>query len=54
MSPTREFKHTVRARAKRDEAFRRALLVEAIDLLKAGDHEIGQAILHDYLDAMKQ
>ena len=50
MSLTREFKETVRARAKRDDAFRQALLAEAIEQWKAGDHEVGLAILRDYLD----
>ena len=54
MSLTREFKETVKARAKRDEAFRQALLVEAIEQLKAGDHEVGRAIRRDYLDAVEQ
>ncbi len=53
MPLTKEFKETVKARAKRDEAIRQALLVEAIELLKAGDLKVGQAILRDHLDAMK-
>jgi hypothetical protein len=48
---TREFKDTVRARAKRDPAFRAALLREGIELLKAGDLRVAQAILRDYLAA---
>ena len=45
---------SVLARAKRDPAFRAALLNEGIELLKAGDIQIAEAILRDYLDATKQ
>jgi hypothetical protein len=48
---TRDFKDTVRERARRDPEFREALLKEALELLRAGDLEVGQAILRDYLDA---
>jgi hypothetical protein len=51
MALTREFKETVKARARRDDEFREALLVEAIEQLKAGDFEVGQVILCDYLSA---
>jgi len=51
MSLTREFKETVKARAKRDDAFRKALLAEAIEQFKAGDFDVGQEILCDYLGA---
>ncbi len=53
MALTREFKETVKERAERDDAFRKALLVEAIEQLTAGNLEVGQAILCDYLDALK-
>jgi hypothetical protein len=54
MALTKEFKETVKARAECDPAFRAALLMEAIDLLRTADLEVGQAILRDYLDAIKQ
>lgn len=49
---TRDFQETVRARARRDSAFRRALLREALDLMLAGDVETGKAVLRDYKDAV--
>ena len=54
MTLTTEFKDTVRARAKHDPAFREALLKEAEELLRAGDLEVCQAVLRDYIDAMKR
>jgi DNA-binding phage protein len=51
MSLTRDFQTTVRERAKRDPAFRYALLAEAIELLLAGEVETGKAILRDYINA---
>lgn len=51
MALTREFKATVVARAKRDAAFRKALLIEAIDCLLADDVETGKAMLRDYINA---
>jgi hypothetical protein len=46
-----EFIETVRARARRDAAFRRALLREALDLMLAGDVETGKGVLRDYINA---
>ena len=51
MPLTRAFKDTVKARAKRDAAFRDALLTEGVDALLAGDMDIGKAILRDYINA---
>ena len=51
MALTRDFKETVRARATRDGAFRRALLKEAIDSMLAGDIVTGKALLRDYINA---
>jgi DNA-binding phage protein len=51
MALTREFKETVRARAARDPAFRKALLTEAAELLLTGDVETGKAVLRDYINA---
>lgn len=48
---TRSFKDTVKVRAERDPAFRDALLVEAVDVLLAGDVETGKVILRDYVNA---
>jgi hypothetical protein len=51
MPLTRDFKETVKARAERDAEFRLALLVEAIDLLIAGEVVTGKALLRDYINA---
>lgn len=51
MALTRDFKETVKARAERDVAFRDALLTEAVELLIAGDLEVGKALLRDYINA---
>ncbi|WP_135212739.1 DNA-binding protein [Vitreimonas flagellata] len=51
MSLTRAFKETVQARAQRDAKFRRALLIEAIEALLAGELQVGKAILRDYINA---
>ena len=52
MALTREFKDTVRARVKRDPAFRAALLREGIELLKVGDLRVALSVLRDYLAAL--
>ncbi len=51
MALTRKFKETVKARAQRDLDFRKALLVEAVDLLLEGDVETGKALLRNYVNA---
>ncbi len=51
MPLTREFKATVQARAARDATFREALLVEAVEMLLAGDLDTGKAMLRDYINA---
>ena len=51
MALTRSFRETVLARAKRDNEFRLALLMEAIDLLLEGDVEVAKKHLRDYIHA---
>ena len=51
MPLTRDFKETVQARARRDAAFRAALLQEAIDCMLAGDVDTGKVVLRDYINA---
>ena len=51
MALTRSFKDSVQARAKRDAAFRRALLQEGVECLLQGDTETGKAVLRDYINA---
>ena len=48
---TRDFKETIQERARRDAAFREALLKEAVDALFSGDVETGKIVLRDYINA---
>ena len=51
MPLTRDFKETIQKRARRDAAFREALLKEAVDALLSGDVETGKMVLRDYINA---
>ena len=51
MPLTRSFKDTVQTRAQQDPRFRRALLIEGIEALLAGDMSAGKAVLRDYINA---
>ena len=51
MALTRAFQETVRARVKRDPAFREALLTEGVDAFLSGDVETGKAVLRDFINA---
>ena len=51
MPLTRDFKETIQKRARRDAAFREALLKEAVDALLSGDVETGKTVLRDYINA---
>ena len=51
MALTRDFKETVLARAKRDQAFREGLLKEGVECLLSGDVETGKVVLRDYINA---
>ena len=51
MALTHDVKETVRARAQREQAFRRALLREAVESILNGDLESGKAVLRDYVNA---
>ncbi|ACL73201.1 DNA-binding protein [Thioalkalivibrio sulfidiphilus] len=51
MALTREFRQTVQARVRRDAAYRRALLTEAVDELLAGELGSGKSLLRDYVNA---
>ena len=48
---TRDFKETIKARARRDHAFRRELLREGIESMLEGDVDTGKTILRDYINA---
>lgn len=51
MPLTRNFRDTVRARAERDPAFRKALFQEAVEALLRGDIGDGRAGLRTYVNA---
>lgn len=51
MALTRDFKETIQARARRDPAFRKELLREAVESFIAGDVETGKTVLRDYIHA---
>ena len=51
MALTRDFKETVQARARRDQAFREGLLREGVECLLAGDVDAGKIVLRDYINA---
>lgn len=51
MPLTHDFKETIRARARIDPDFRRALLREAVECLLNGDLATGKAVLRDYVNA---
>jgi len=51
MALTRDFRETVQARVKRDAAFRKGLLSEAIEGLLSGDVSVGKELLRDYINA---
>jgi DNA-binding phage protein len=51
MALTRDFRETVQARVKRDAAFRKGLLSEAIESLTSGEVTLGKKLLRDYTNA---
>jgi len=51
MALTRGFKETIQARVKKDPAFRRALLKDAIETMLTGDIDTGKAVMRDYINA---
>jgi DNA-binding phage protein len=51
MPLTRDFRETVQADAKRDPAFRRGLLSDALESLLSGEVALGKELLRDYINA---
>ena len=51
MALTRDFRETVQADVKRDLAFRRGLLSDALESLLAGEVGLGKELLRDYINA---
>src|SRR6266852_8672951 len=50
MALTRDFRETVQADAKRDPAFRRGLLSDALESLLSGEVTLGKELLRDYIN----
>jgi len=48
---TQDFKQTIQARARRDPAFRKELLREAVECFLSGDVDAGKTVLRDYIHA---
>lgn len=48
---TRDFRETVQARVRRDPAFRKGLLRDAMEALLAGEVALGKELLRDYINA---
>jgi DNA-binding phage protein len=51
MALTRDFRETVQARARRDPAFRKGLLSEALESYLSGEAALGKELLRDYINA---
>jgi DNA-binding phage protein len=51
MALTRDFRETIRERAQREPEFRRALLLEGLQLITDGDLATGRSILRNYINA---
>ncbi len=51
MPLTREFRESIRARAERDPAFRKALFTEALNAYLTGEEATGKAVLKDLINA---
>jgi DNA-binding phage protein len=52
MALTRDFRETVQAEMKRDPAFRKGLLSDALESLLSGEVALGKEILRDYINAI--
>ncbi len=48
---TRDFRETVQADARRDPAFRKGLLSDALESLLSGEVALGKELLRDYINA---
>ena len=51
MTLTRDFRETVQARVKRDPAYRKGILREALESLLSGEVALGKELLRDYINA---
>jgi hypothetical protein len=50
MALTRDFRETISRNLRRDPAFRRALLRQAIEVMLGGELEVGKAVLRNYVN----
>ena len=50
MALTRDFRETVQARARRDPAFRKRLLSDALESYLSGEAALGKELLRDYIN----
>ncbi|MFZ0314781.1 MAG: transcriptional regulator [Candidatus Korobacteraceae bacterium] len=51
MALTHDFRETVQTRVRRDPAFRKGLLRDAIESFLAGEVPLGKELLRDYINA---
>ena len=51
MALTGDFKETIKARAQRDPVFRKELIKQAIQCIRADDMDTGKAVMRDYINA---
>jgi len=51
MALTRDFRETVQMRARRDPAFRKGLLSDALECYLSGEARLGKELLRDYINA---
>ncbi len=50
MALTRDFRETIQARARRDAAFRKGLLSDALEAYLSGEATLGKELLRDYIN----
>ena len=51
MALPRDFRETVQSRARRDPAFRKGLLSDALEAYLSGEASLGKELLRDYINA---
>src|ERR1700687_2047779 len=51
MALTTDFRETLQAEVKRDPAFRRGILSDALESLLSGEVQLGKELLRDYINA---
>ena len=51
MGLRKDFRETIYVRARRDSAFRKALLTEAVSAYLSGEENVGKTVLKDFINA---